>query len=148
MINYDKRAAYEKRGFRDLSEVDEPEEDPIEKAKEIYRKAKSLYAQKEYQKIASVMEQAIKLDPTRAGYYLLLGKCQSRISTLKRNAETNLNKALEMEPWNVEPHAALGVLFYSERLFQRAEGYFRKALHIEPDHALSKKLLGSVYWII
>lgn len=144
LINYDKRAAYEKRGFKDASPEDEAEDAPLEKAKSIYSKAKTLYSHKEYRKVSAVMQEAIKLDPDRPDYYLLLGKAQTAIPEQKRQAETNLNKALEMEPWNVEPHAALGLLFYSAKLYKRAETYFRKALSIEPDHALSRKYMAEL----
>jgi len=144
LIDYDKRAAYEKRGFRDASIEDEDEEAPVEQAKSIFSKAKTLYSQREYYKVSAVMQEAVRLDPQRPDYYLLLGKAQAAIPEQKRQAEANLNKSLEMEPWNVEPNAALGVLFYSEKLYQRAEAYFRKALSIEPDHAVSKKYMAEL----
>ena len=37
--------------------------------------------------------------------------------------------------------AALGLLFYHERLIKRAEGYFRKALEIDSSHVLAKNKL-------
>ena len=128
LINYDKRADYEKRGFRDKIPEDEIEEDEIEKAKEIYLKAKALYAQKQFPIAATVLEEAIRLDPEKPDYYLLLGLSQTRVLELKRKAEQSLQKVIEMEPWNAEPYAAMGMLFYSENLYTRAETYFRKAL--------------------
>ncbi len=144
LVDYKKRGEYEKRGFREISPEDEKKDDE-ELAKTIYKKAKSLKSMKEYYKAARAMEEAVKLDPDKPPYYLLLGLCQSDVPEFKRDAEKNLQKAADMESWNAEPYAALGLLFYSERLYKRAEVYFRKALELEPKHALAKaKLLEIV----
>ena len=74
----------------------------------------------------------------------MLGIAQAQIPSLKRAAEVNLQKAAEMESWNAEPLAALGMLFYSEKLVKRAEGYFRRALELEPNHAQAKKKLAEI----
>lgn len=145
LANYDKKAEYEKRGYREhVPEIDEPAEEPEDIAKEIYKKATALHAQKDYDKAMKAIGEAIRLDDKKASYYLLLGLCQSQMPHLKKEAEQTLLKAVEMESWNAEPYAALGMLFYSERLLKRAEGYFRKALEIEKDHALAKKKLEEI----
>ena len=145
LTNYDKKAEYEKRGFREYSsELDTPEEEPEELAKTIYKKAKSLHASQQYQLGVKALEEAVRLDPKIASYYLLLGICQSQIPHLKIEAEKNLRKVSEMETWNAEPYVALGMLFYSEKLFKKAEPYFRKALDLENNHALAKKKLAEI----
>lgn len=145
LTNYDKKAEYEKRGCREFSpETDKPEEEPAEKAKIMYKKAKSLHAARQYELAVKAMEEAIRLDPKSASYYLLLGMSQAQISHLKIDAEKNLRKASEMESWNAEPYAALGMLFYSEKLFKRAEPFFRKALELENNHPLAKKKLEEI----
>jgi tetratricopeptide (TPR) repeat protein len=142
LINFDKRAEYEKRGFKD--EEPEKEEDDEEKARAIYKKAKSLKTMKEYRKAALVMTEAIKLDPNKPSYYLLIGLCQSQVPELRREAENNLQKAAELESWNAEPLVGMGMLFFSERLFKRAEMYFRKALELEPKHEIARAKLEEI----
>ncbi|UCH97659.1 MAG: DnaJ domain-containing protein [Candidatus Aminicenantes bacterium] len=144
LIDFDKRAQYEKLGYRDVDPGSLKEEDPIETAREIYRKAKTLFNQRNYSMAIKGLEEAINLDPSRADYMLLLGRCQAQIPSLKHEAEESLRKASEMESWNAEPFAALGMLFYSERLYKRAEGYFRRALELEPTHDLSRKKLEEI----
>lgn len=144
LLDYDLRAAYEQRGYREEGPQDLPEEDPVEIAKNLYRKAKTLYARQDFATSISALERAIHSDPKKPDYYYLLGVCQSRIPSLKREAETNLLKAVEMEPWNAEHYAALGMLFYSEKLLTRAESYFRKALDKEPSHAIARKKLEEI----
>lgn len=144
LSDYNKRAEYEKRGYREMSAEDLPDDDPIGLARELCKKAKALYNRQDYNMAIMALQQAIKLDPTKPDQYYLLGLCQSKMPALKREAEQNLLKASEMEPWNAEILAALGMLFYSERLFTRAESYFRKALTQEPSHALAKKKLEEI----
>lgn len=143
LVDFQKRAAYEKAGFRDPSEIVVEETDE-EKAKIIYKKAKSLKTMKDYTRAVMALEEAVKLDPKKPDYYLLLGLCQSQIPDKKRAAEQNLQKAASMETWNAEPQAALGMLFYSERLVKRAEVYFRKALELEPKHAMARAKLDEI----
>jgi len=51
---------------------------------------------------------------------------------------------MELEPWNAEPYVALGLLFLNEKLEKRAEGFFRKALSIDPDHAMARKKIEEI----
>jgi curved DNA-binding protein CbpA len=144
LINFEKRGQYEKLGYRDVDPESLKEEDPVEKAREIYRKAKKLFIQHNFDLAMKALEEAVNLDPSRADYVLFLGRCQAQIPSMKHNAEATLRKAAELESWNAEPYAALGMLFYSERLYKRAEGYFRKALELEPSHAVAKKKLEEI----
>jgi tetratricopeptide (TPR) repeat protein len=104
----------------------------------------TLYQQKNYQKAIPVMEDALKNNPATAEYHRLLGLCQAELPSMKRQAEQNLAKAAALEPWNAEHVVALGMLFYRERLFKRAEGFFRKALELEPKHELAGKKLVEI----
>ncbi len=141
--DYKLRAEYEKNGFRDEPVDEKKEEDPHELAKSYYKKAKTLYQQQKYEIGASILKKSVEMDP-KADYYLLLGLCQTNIQMQRREAEQNLLKAAELEDWNAEPYAGLGMLFYQEGLMKRAEGYFRKALEIESDHQLAKRKLHEI----
>jgi len=69
---------------------------------------------------------------------------QSNIPNLRRAAEKNFQKVIELEPWNAEPYAALGLLFQYEKLEKRAESFFKKTLSIDPEHELAKKRLAEI----
>ena len=142
IANYEKRAEYEKDGFREKSEIP-LDDDPIEKAKMLYRKGKALYQRQQPRMAIVLLEQSLAIDP-KSDAYLLLGMAQTGFSELRRKAEQNLLKASEMESWNAEPHAALGLLFYHEGLYKRAEGYFRRALELDPAHQLAGKRLAEI----
>ncbi|MCP5046511.1 MAG: hypothetical protein GY940_05015 [bacterium] len=144
LTDFEKRGEYEKKGYREVDPDSIKEEDPEEVAREYYKKSKTLFGQRKFNLAVKGLEAAVAQDPTKADYYLLLGKCQTQIPELKRDAEVNLQKASEMEAWNVEPIVALGMLFYSERLHKRAETYFKKALEIQNDHPVARKKLAEI----
>jgi tetratricopeptide (TPR) repeat protein len=143
LSDYGKRGEYEKRGYKEFV-APEAKEDTVEFAKALYRKALTLFNQKNFQKAITVVEDAIRNNPAKAEYYLLLGLCQSELPSMKHQAEPSLAKAAAMEPWNAEHIVALGMLFYSERLPKRAEAYFRKALELEPNHELARRKLAEI----
>ncbi|MCX6554934.1 MAG: hypothetical protein NTZ12_07975 [Candidatus Aminicenantes bacterium] len=140
LSDFGKRGEYEKRGYKEFVAPD-AKDDTVEFAKALYRKALTLFHQKNYQKAIMVVEDAIRNNPAKADYYLLLGLCQSELPSLKRQAEQNLSRAAAIEPWNAEHVVALGMLFFSEHMPKRAEGYFRQALELEPNHDLARKKL-------
>jgi tetratricopeptide (TPR) repeat protein len=141
LSNDEKRREYDMKGYKELQAQEKSSENLIEKANLYYRKAKTLYSQQRFRETASLMEEVIRNDPSKAAYFLLLGLSQSNIPNLRRAAEKNFQKVIELEPWNAEPYAALGMLFQSEKLEKRAENYYRKALAIDPEHELAKKRL-------
>jgi len=141
LSNEEKRREYDMKGYKEIQNTDKVTENLLEKANLYYRKAKTLYSQQRFREAASLLEEVVRNDPNKASYYLLLGLSQSNIPNLRRLAEKSFQKVIEMEPWNAEPYAALGLLFLSEKLEKRAENFFRKALDIDPEHALAKKRL-------
>ncbi len=144
LSNEEKRRAYIEKRLHAGDKEDALSENLIEKARILYRKARTLYAQKKYWEAISHLDEAVKLDNDKAAYFLLLGLSQMNVSSLRRVAEKNLQKTVELEPWNVEAFAALGLLFLSENQIKRAEGFFRKVLSINPDHALARKKLSEI----
>jgi tetratricopeptide (TPR) repeat protein len=142
--NPDKKNEYDGKGYKEDTQIEGFQENLAEKARFLYRKAKTLYSQKKYWEASSVMEDAVQADPAKSAYFLLLGLSQMNLPSLKRIAATNLQKAVDLEPWNVEAYAALGMLFLSENQVKRAEGFFRKVLSINSDHALARKKLDDI----
>ncbi|MBN2400639.1 MAG: DnaJ domain-containing protein [Candidatus Aminicenantes bacterium] len=140
----EKRREYDTKGYKEIQKVDKVTENLVEKANLFYRKAKSSYAQKRFLEAASLLEEAVRNDKSKSQYFLLLGLSQSNIPALRRVAEKNLQKVVEMEPWNAEPLVALGLLFLAEKLDKRAGSFFRKALAIDPDHEVALKKIAEL----
>lgn len=144
LSNPDKRNLYDAKGYKDNEPEDALHENLGERARLLHRRAKALYSQKKFWEASSVMDEVVKLDAFKSSYFLLLGLCQMNLPTLKRMAANNLQKAIELEPYNVEAYTAMGMLLMSENQNKRAEGFFRKALSMNPDHALARKKLGEI----
>lgn len=122
-------------------EREENQHDKQERAKALYLDAHTCYRGKKLQDAVRMLEEAIRLDPNRSNYYLLLGLSQTHIPSLRHEAEKNLQKVIQMEPWNADPLFYLGQLYYVEQLPQKAATYFKKALEINMNHTLAGKML-------
>lgn len=144
LSNPDKKREYDGRGYKETSGTDVIQDNLVEKARLLYRRAKAQYAAKQYWEAASTLDEAVSLDTNKSSYFLLLGLCQMNLPTLRRRSADNLQKAIDLEPYNVEAYTAMGILFMAENQPNRAEGFFRKAISINPDHALARKKLAEL----
>ncbi|MCP4214651.1 MAG: DnaJ domain-containing protein [bacterium] len=141
LSDHGKKGEYDSSGYKDNSSEAVLREHLLEKAKILYHKAKMLYKTRKYWDAASLMDEAVGLDGSKSSYFLLLGLCQLNLPALKRMAEKNLLKVLDMERWSVEATYSLGILYMSENQAHRAETYFNKALSFNPEHKQSLKKL-------
>ena len=144
LTNPHKRGEYDSKGYKEGSSQDGFHENLAEKARLLYLRAKAMYNQKKYWEASSIMDETVRLDPKKSSYFLLLGMSQMNLPKLKRMAANNLQKSIDLEPWNVDAFTAMGLLFMSENQLKRAEGFFRKVLSINPDHALARKKLAEI----
>ncbi len=140
----DKKNAYDSKGYKEDNQIEPTQENLVERARLLHRKAKTLSTMKQYWEAASLLDEAVRLDPNKASYFLLLGTCQMNIPQLRRKAADNLQMAIDLEHWNVDAYIALGMLLMSENQPLRAEGCFRKVLAINPDHAVARKKLAEI----
>jgi len=140
----------QRRSRYDTGEGDEDDPDGRtksnlkERARMLYQKAKTLYGQHRFWEASSLMDEAVGLDGDKSPYYLLLGMAQLHIQAQRRSAERNLKRAVEIDPWNSDAFAGLGLLFQEENLVNRAEGFYRKALSINPDHKIARRRLDEM----
>ncbi len=141
LTNDDKKRDYDSRGYKEGAIEDSIKDNLMERAKMLYRRAKALYSQKQYAEAVSLLDEAAGLDPSKPAYFLMLGLCQLNLPTLHREAEKSLQKVIDQEPWNVEAYMAMGMLFQLENQVNRAEGFYRKVLSLNPDHAQARKKL-------
>ncbi len=119
-------------------------ENPVKRAQVYFQEALENKARKNYVEAVDCLQRAVHLDPERAKYYFQLGLCQMHLPAFRKNAEQNLLKAAEMEPWNAEPVYHLGVMFRSAGLRRMSEKYFRKALEINMDHTKAGQALREI----
>ncbi len=137
LTDYAKRHDYESRGFKEAGEIEKVEQ-PADKARRIFAKARALFAQKRYPLALELAEKALDIDP-RAEHHHLRGLCLMNIRHRRHEAEAALQKAAELEPWNAGHVLALGMMFYNEKLPQRALVYFKKALDLDSGNAQARE---------
>lgn len=124
--------------------IDQMRQNNLQKARTFYLRANALYEQARYQEAARIMDEAVRLDGSRASYFLLLGLSQAQIPSLRPYAEKNLKKVAEMEPWNADPYFHLGKMYWAEKLQKKAETYFRKALELNMEHTMAGKMVRKI----
>lgn len=143
LSNDAKKKKYDDEGFKDDSSDGVRKEKSIERAQSLFNRGKKLYAQGKFWETATVMDEAVRLDDSKIAYFLLLGQAQIFVPNLTRMAEKNLMKVVKTDRWNDDAYVALGTLFETENLKQRAVGFYQKALNINPkNEAARKKLTG------
>jgi curved DNA-binding protein CbpA len=135
----DKKREYDARGLKSTLGGDAERANNVRKARNLYKKANTMYKLKRYFEAASAMEEAVQWDDSKASFWLLLGLAHSKSPATKNRAEECLKKAAEMEPWNADHVFALGELYKSENLMKKADIYFNKALEINMEHTLAGK---------
>jgi curved DNA-binding protein CbpA len=114
----------------------------ISKGAEVkFRQGKTLYDQGRFDEAMIYLEQAVRMDETKASYFLLLGMAQSKMPAYTRKAEANFLKAIQLSPWNADAYVTLGLLYKREGLMVKAKKQFRKALSIDPGHRAALKEL-------
>ncbi len=99
-----------------------------------YEKAEIEFANRNFLKVLSLLEMAIRKGQARPKYFQLLGRTQMQFPNLRRDAEDSFLKQAELEPWNADPYYYLGELYQLEGLNLKAEKQFQKALELNMDH--------------
>ncbi|MCX6581556.1 MAG: DnaJ domain-containing protein [Candidatus Aminicenantes bacterium] len=139
----EKKREYDQGGHKDKENLQEAFLPGHEgkRARELYLRANALYKLKQYWKAASMLEEAVTLDGTKASYFLLLGLCQAKSTESQKLAEKNFKIAADMEPWNADPVFALGELYRSGNFLKKADSQFKKALELNMEHTLAGKAI-------
>lgn len=114
------------------------------KAEVKFRQGKTLYDQGRYEDAMILLEEAIRLDNTKASHFLLLAMTQSKIPFYLKKAEFNFLKAIELEPWSLDNYVALGLMYKGEGLFLKAAKQFKRALNVDSDHVVALRELDSM----
>jgi len=115
---------------------------PAQKAEHFYQQGRARFERKEYHAAVHLLREAIKLDPSRAPYHYHLGLALIRNPRTRRDAETHLSRAAELEPYNAQIRVKLGLLYKEAGLHKKAENYFREALQLDPDNRAAQREVG------
>jgi tetratricopeptide (TPR) repeat protein len=120
------------------------DKDQTKSAEVRFRQAKTLFSQGRIEQAIHLLEEAVRIRSDKGDFYLLLGMAESRIPALSKKAERDFLRAIELEPWNAEPHVGLAMLYKREGLVARAKKEFERAVEADPAHAGAKRELGEL----
>ncbi|HVF92668.1 MAG TPA: DnaJ domain-containing protein [Blastocatellia bacterium] len=112
-------------------------------AEHCYQQGRARFDRKEYHAAVHLLKEAIKLDPSKPAYHFHLGMALIRNPRTRREAEQHLVKATELDPYNSQIRAKLGLLYKEVGLPKKAEHFFREALELDPDNRAALRELSS-----
>jgi tetratricopeptide (TPR) repeat protein len=104
-------------------------------------KAKELSSQGDYYGAIVLLKQAVNFAPHSVESWHLLGSCQERNPRWRREAAESFQRALAIDPENVEVLISLGDLYRAEGMASRAQSCYSDALEIAPDNPQAARRL-------
>lgn len=115
---------------------------PAQTAEQFYNQGRARYDRKEYHAAVHLLREAVKMDASQPHYHFHLGIALIRNPRTRREAETHLSKASELDPYNPQIRVKLGLLYKEAGLAKKAEHYFKEALSLDPENRVAMRELG------
>ena len=109
-----------------------------------FAKAKELAGQGDYYGAIVLLKQTVNFIPDHADAWALLGACQERNPKWRREAAESFQKALSIDPNNVEVMISLGDLYKSEGMVSRAQTCYEDVLKIAAENQQAKSRLAGL----
>lgn len=113
-------------------------------AEQNYSRAQELALSGDYHSAIVLLKQAVNFAPLHGEAWYLLGCCQERNPRWRRDAVESFQKALSINPNEIEVLVSLGDLYRAEGMASRAQSCYEDALRINPDHAEAKGRLKKI----
>ncbi len=127
---------------RPLAEFYHPPE--MEKAQEVFKKGKRLYAAKDYKNALKAFKQAVSLNPKFAAAYNYLGLTYRQLGLYDQAAQAYV-QAIRLQPQNFVFVYNLGFLLYVAKSYDNAVTAFLKAIELRPEDPDAHFMLGKTY---
>lgn len=115
---------------------------PTRTAEYYYQQGRARFDRKEYHAAVHLLREAVKMDASKPHYHFHLGIALIRNPRTRREAEENLSKAAELDPYNAQIRVKLALLYKDAKLLKKAEHYFREALSLDPENRVARRELG------
>jgi tetratricopeptide (TPR) repeat protein len=109
-----------------------------------FAKAKELAGQGDYYGAIVLLKQTVNFVPDHADAWALLGACQERNPKWRREAAESFQKALSIDPNNVEVMISLGDLYKTEGMISRAQTCYEDVLKISAENQQAKSRLQAL----
>jgi hypothetical protein len=113
-------------------------------AEQNFTKARDLSVTGDYYGAIVLLRQAVEFAPDHAQAWYILGQCQERNPKWRREAAESYQKALSIDPNNVDALISLGDLYKSEGLASRAQSCYEDVLKINKDNPEAKSRLADL----
>jgi tetratricopeptide (TPR) repeat protein len=113
-------------------------------AEQNFAKAKELTSHGDYYGAIVLLRQTVNFVPDHAEAWALLGANQERNPRWRRDAAESFQKALSIDPNNVEVLISLGDLYKSEGMISRAQTCYEDVLKIAGDNQQAKSRLAGL----
>lgn len=107
-----------------------------------YRAARDQFRAGDFHAAIELLEEALRIDPSRPEYHKLLGQALARNPHWRKNAVEHFETALRLAPFDVESVIGLGEVYEAAGMPERARRLFAQALELDPDNGALKRKLG------
>jgi tetratricopeptide (TPR) repeat protein len=113
-------------------------------AEQNFAKARELTVNGDYYGAIVLLKQAVEFAPDNAAAWYLLGSCQERNPKWRREAAESFQRALSIDPENVDAMISLGDLYRAEGMISRAQTCYEDVLRIAPENAEAKSRIAQI----
>lgn len=111
------------------------------KASDFVEKARQCMAEKNYAASILWMHRAIGNEPNSSDYRVMLGQCLSAIPEYRREAIEQFEKAIQLDPRNLNAHFHYANLLQRMKLPARAKGHYQRVLELDMNHREAREAL-------
>jgi len=108
---------------------------------EFVEKARECMAEKNYAASILWMHRAIANEPNSSNFRYMLGQCLSAIPEYRREAVEQFEKAIQLDPRNLEAHFYYANLLERMHLPGRAKGHYQRVLELDMNHREAREAL-------
>jgi curved DNA-binding protein CbpA len=115
---------------------------PTEKMAEVrYREGKRYYEEMSYFDAIQCLREAVRLNPTKASYHKLLANSLAKNPHWLKEAEEHLQKAIEIDRFDVESYVGLGEIYDKSGMTTRSQRMYQRALELDPNNEIAQEKL-------
>jgi tetratricopeptide (TPR) repeat protein len=90
------------------------------------------------------LRKCTELAPNDASYHRMLARSLGKVASYHHEAITHFEKAIELDPWNVESYLDFAELYEVMGAPAQASALYTKALEIDPAHAKARERLSKI----
>jgi tetratricopeptide (TPR) repeat protein len=113
-------------------------------AEQNFNRARELASREDFYGAIVLLKQTVNYAPDHAEAWHLLGSCQERNPKWRRDAAESFQRALSIDPNNVEAMISLGDVYKAEGLIGRAQTCYEDVLKISSDNQQAKSRLQAL----